>query len=586
MKLSLLQNNSQKLLTSQTKHSSNGKKMEKSRLKEQKEDIEGTSMTCQTSHCPKIVRIIKKHPSSMQESHRENKKMTLKDKLNSYNPNIQTIQLSKTLDQASTSNEEDSLPFWTRSLEETYKKLWLPIETDFQDLDLSYSNTSSKDSKLPLPFCQMNRSKTLSMTSQKTSYQSLQFSQPDTMDQGPMIKCRKLRIYPNKEQTALFNKCLGASRFFYNESIRVINEVGVTGTKILQRKNLRPLVMKSDKNVDETMEWQKEVPYDTRQEAISDAITSYKGCLTKLQNGTIQHFHVGFRSKKKQTSQAFTVNKRALNLENMTIFPNRLKDKKGKLRMRKRDREKKKLYFNAQKQVDGNFTILKTRPCHWYLCLPQKVNNVNEDKNENETRSNKSVFLDPGVRTFQTIYSPDGVCGKIGLPKLNQELKRISDTHDKLWSVSDKAKGQSNKEKKQNLKKRCSLLRKKLKDKVNDLHWQTCALLCNSFKYVFLPHFRVSDMVNGSPLGSSITRKMLQLSHGAFKEKISYYARTKQCNLTFVNEHYTTKTCSCCGRLQQMDGLKQYNCDQCNTSIDRDYNAARNICLKLLTKLM
>ena len=344
--------------------------------------------------------------------------------------------------------------------------------------------------------------------------------------------------------------------------------------------------MKSDKNVDEAMKWQKEVPYDTRQEAISDAITSYKGCLTKLRNGTIKHFNVSFRSKKKQTSQAFTVNKNALNLENMTIFPNRLKNKKGKLRMRKRDREKKKLYFDAQKQVDGNFTILKTRPGHWYLCLPQKVNNTKEDKNENDMRSNKSVFLDPGTRTFQTFYSPDGVCGKIGLPKLNEELKEISDTHDKLWSVSDKAKGRSNKRRKQNLRKRCSLLRKKLKDKVNDLHWQTCALLCNSFKYVFIPHFRVSNMVNGSPLGSSITRKMLQLSHGAFKEKIIYYARTKQCNLSFVNEHYTTKTCGCCGHLQEMDGLKQYNCEQCNTSIDRDYNGARNICLKLLTKLI
>ena len=116
MKPFLLQSNSQKHSTSQTKHSSDGKKMEKSRLKKQNKDIEGTSMMCQTSHRPKIVRIIKKHHSSMQGSHQQNKKMTLKDKLNSYNPNIQIIQLSKTLDQASTSNEEDSLPFWMRSL--------------------------------------------------------------------------------------------------------------------------------------------------------------------------------------------------------------------------------------------------------------------------------------------------------------------------------------------------------------------------------------------------------------------------------------------------------------------------------------
>ena len=90
MKPFLLQNNSQEHSTLQTKHSSDGKKTEKSRLKKQKEDIEGTSMMCQTSHRPNIVRIIKNHHSSMQGSHQQNKKMTFKDKLN-----IPTIQISK-----------------------------------------------------------------------------------------------------------------------------------------------------------------------------------------------------------------------------------------------------------------------------------------------------------------------------------------------------------------------------------------------------------------------------------------------------------------------------------------------------------
>jgi hypothetical protein len=153
--------------------------------------------------------------------------------------------------------------------------------------------------------------------------------------------------------------------------------------------------MQSDEAIpeDSPMAWQKEVPYDTRQEAIADAITSYKGCLTKIKNGTLKHFNISFRSKKLQTSQAFRVNKNALDLQTMEIFKRRLKKKK-KLRMRKRDREKVKQLFIDQQKPDGNFTILKTRPRHWYLCLPKEVK---------EGQAIKDAYNSPGPAYFSDL---------------------------------------------------------------------------------------------------------------------------------------------------------------------------------------
>lgn len=329
--------------------------------------------------------------------------------------------------------------------------------------------------------------------------------------------------------------------------------------------------MNSDKSLEDgsEMAWQKEVPYDTRQEAISEAVTAFKSALTNLRNGNTTHFHVGFKSKKRLTSLAFRVNKNALDPESMSFFPNRLK-KDRNIRMRKRDIEK----FKENGTTDGNFVILKTKPGYWYLCLPRTRQPIYQNA------VYKSVFLDPGVRTFQTLYSPDGVCGKIKSEGLTELAKR----HDHLWSISDSSETTS--KTKKSLRRRCASIRLKIKNKVNDLHWKTCSFLCSTFQNIFLPKFEVSKMVKGSPLGSEVTRRMLQLSHYAFKERLIYYAKTKHRNVYLVDEHYTTKTCGGCGVIQEMGGNKMFDCRSCGIHIDRDYNGARNICLKTFSKII
>ena len=539
-----------------------------------REGIGDTSIRSHTS-------ISSRSATSTQAYHLPNRRTTFRDKLMCCRRPIPAMRLSKTLDQESISRGEDSSPFWKPSLEETYQKLWLPTKTDLLDLDSTCSNTSLIAATCPLQLCHLMTSKKLSTNLQPTSYRSLLFSQPDTMDLEPIQFCRKIRFYPNLEQTVLLNKCIGGSRFFYNKAVSVLKEKGVKG--LLKLESLRPLVMKSDRDILEgdSMEWQKEIPYDTRQEAIADAITAYKGCLTKKQRGQINHFDVSFKSKKRATSQAFRVNKKTLN--GLTFFTQRLtkqtkketkkestrRQKKKNIRLRKRDKVK----FFDNGVTDGNFIIMKTRPSYWYLCLPRT-----KEPPVFDNTVYKSVFLDPGVRTFETLYSPDGVCGKIDGRK--EDLKKLSDQHDQLWSLSSQSPTAL--KTKKSLRERCAKLRNKIKNIVNDLHWQTCSFLCTTFQNIFIPQFEVSKMVKGSPLGSSVTRNMLQLSHGKFRERLMYYAKTRHRSLYIVQEQYTTKTCGACGHIQEMGGNKTFNCNNCHIKIDRDYNGARNICLKLI----
>lgn len=37
--------------------------------------------------------------------------------------------------------------------------------------------------------------------------------------------CRKIRIYPTKEQKVYFNKCFGTTRFIYNKAVEFLNNL-------------------------------------------------------------------------------------------------------------------------------------------------------------------------------------------------------------------------------------------------------------------------------------------------------------------------------------------------------------------------
>lgn len=132
---------------------------------------------------------------------------------------------------------------------------------------------------------------------------------------------------------------------------------------------------------------------------------------------------------------------------------------------------------------------MKTKPGKWYLCLPR------EKEISNIKAPFKSVFLDPGVRTFQTFYSPDGVCGKLGDQYCNNYIKPLTQKIDFLESIRSKA---DNKVTRRNLRNRLFKLRDKIKNRIADLHNKTCKYLCDGFETIFLPEFKSSKMVEKS----------------------------------------------------------------------------------------
>ena len=488
----------------------------------------------------------------------ENKKMTLTDNLNISKPNTPTTPLSPTLDLESTLKDQDLKGFWRESSKEISKKLWLPTETALADLDTHYlngfSNTTTQNS-----FVIQNQKSPDSKNSQMTSWLSLLSSQLDTMEKENTTEqyCRKVRFYPTTKHKNLLEKCFGATRFLINQALENIKTGKIT--KITNAISIRNELKYQDKYLNANNKWLEEIPYDTRDGAIRQLCSNFKSALTHLKQKLITKFSMKFKSKKNPKQVCF-LNKNALNIKNKTLFVRRIKDKI-------------KFGENIDNYDYGTLTIVREKN-RYYMCFPltRTIKNI--------STKYKSVSLDPGVKTFQSFYSEEGVVGKLG-DNTYKHIKSIYEKEDNLKSKLDTKN--MKKKTRYNIRKRCFLLRTKVKNTVKDLHIKCCSWLTSNFKYIFLPEFNVKNMIKkkNRNIGKQTVRSMLSLSHFSFKQRLLFMAKSRGCKVDICNEAYTSKTCGCCGVLNcSLGGNRMFTCKNCNSVIDRDYNGARNIYLK------
>lgn len=162
------------------------------------------------------------------------------------------------------------------------------------------------------------------------------------------------------------------------------------------------------------------------------------------------------------------------------------------------------------------------------------------------------------------------------------KLKEINKRIDMFKSLST---NNINKRTKKHYQKRCSKLRAKIKNKVNDLHWQSANYICKHFKNIFIPNFNVKPMIDKSKrnLSKNTVRTLLNLSHYKFRTKLMHCANKNNRKVIICTEQYTSKTCSKCGVINKKLGSKKiFECSNYLYKVDRDINGAINICIRQL----
>lgn len=361
---------------------------------------------------------------------------------------------------------------------------------------------------------------------------------------------------------------MGAHRYFYNKALDYNRE-----TKEFSLIDIRNNILPKYKSLDMTHHewWITQIPYDTCEYGIRQFLSNLKAAISNLKNKNVKHFTMDYITKKE--TGIFWIVKKAISIVNgnVRIFPTRLNNPYLKIS------KKGKRLLKKLQTIDSNVTIQKDNDEYYLnIFIKDKQNQYNKIPKQNNI-----IALDPGVRTFLTGYSSDEVV-EYG-NKISKRLEKIQLRINKKISAANTTKSSRLKKK---ILKRCSKLRAKIKGIVSDFHWKVAKHLTSNYSCILLPEYKTSKMTRkDSKLRKDSRKDILSLSNYKFKEIIKYVANnTPRCEVIICNESYTSKTCGSCGEInEKLGSLKHFKC-KCGFNMDRDWNGARNVLIRSLTK--
>ena len=382
------------------------------------------------------------------------------------------------------------------------------------------------------------------------------------------MKATKIRLHVrNAEDHETLRKVLGTVRWTYNQCVAHLRQnPKVRPTK----KLLRSLFVNNDSETVCGNPWLLETGYDIRDDSIKDLLTALKGNKTKITNKTQTHFQMRFRCKKKQRSETFYLRSRWIVRKENTIVVSLPKVKKPLTFWVGKNAWKGPILMDCKFQ--------RTWTGEYYLCVPYAYGVDNQDPVPQQNL--RVCSLDPGVRTFQTVFDATEGCAYEVAPGDMRRIVRLCVCLDKLCSKRDKA---TQAKKRYSYKRAARRLISKIQNLVNEVHRQLAKHLASHYDLILIPKFEVSQMIKKAnrKLASKTVRQMTGWAHYRFRQRLLFKCRQYRTKVAVVDEAWTSKTCSECGSLHHKLGSnKVFSCPQCKATMDRDVNGAKNIFLK------
>ncbi len=353
-----------------------------------------------------------------------------------------------------------------------------------------------------------------------------------------MLKSYKYKLKPSSEQIVLLNKHFGSIRFTYNYFLNERKKEYETNKNTINYYDNAKALTELKKSQDYT--WLNEINSQSLQESLKNLETAYKNFF---------RFKKGFpKFKSRKSKNSFTV-PQFVRLEN------------GKLKIPKFKEPIDLILHRTFEGIIKQATISKTPTNEYFVSI------LVETEHNKFEKTGKIIALDLGIKDF--VVTSEGY--KYKNNRYTKTYERLLKKHQQ--HLSRKTKG-SNRYEKQRLK--VAKLHKKITNsRLDNLHKVSTELI-KKYDIIILEDLNVKGMVKNHKLSKHIS----DASWSKFIGLLAYKAQWNDKNIVKIDRFFpSSKTCNHCGYINQnLDlSIREWTCPSCNTKLDRDLNASKNI---------
>lgn len=361
---------------------------------------------------------------------------------------------------------------------------------------------------------------------------------------GKIFKAHKIRLYPTQVQSVLLNKSCGVARFSYNWALAKWQELYAAGEKT----SAYGLVKLQNSLKRSHWPFFMEVSKTAPQYAIHNLEKAFK----KFFRGEARC--PKFKKKSGEKSFVAIENKEAFWQKDYRISIPRV----GRV----------KCAENLRFEGKVNKVVVKCIANKWFAIISVEVLESIPALKRNESGDNQAIVgIDLGIKTMMVLSDGSFYANPKALHRNMRRLKRMQ------RSLCRKVKGSNNR--KRNAVRLASLHLKIANIRMDSIQKATTAIVAK-YDCIVLEDLNVIGMLKNRSLSGAIS----DVAFSEIRRQITYKSEANGVGLIIADRFFaSSKTCSFCGYKKQSLNLSErnYTCESCGQSIDRDLNAAKNL---------